>query len=349
MYLSRGNAAYASTWRLPSCLVITVMSSQIHPNVGSKREPAAKGPIYVLITTAHNEEDYIEQTIRSVIAQTMLPLRWVIVSDNCSDRTEAIVESYAKQYPFILPLSLRRPAGRNFGAKIRAWRKGMELVEHLDFNLIGNLDADITLIPSYYEDLMERFGHAPRLGLASGYICEQSKGAFQPRLVNSTQDVPHAAQLIRRECYGEVGGYAILKYGGEDWYAQTVAKMKGWSVQSFPELRVFHHRPTGGDRSLLCARFRLGKLDYSFGSLPSFEAVKCFRRFREKPAVIGSFARFFGFVSGYLQAESWAIPDNVAEFLRNEQRTRMRLGLRRVGLGGLSETPAGLKAEKKCL
>ena len=36
---------------------------------------------YVIITAARNEEAYIENTIQSVISQTALPLKWIIVSD----------------------------------------------------------------------------------------------------------------------------------------------------------------------------------------------------------------------------------------------------------------------------
>jgi hypothetical protein len=36
---------------------------------------------YVLVTPARNEERFIEKTIRSVIVQTVLPKKWIIVSD----------------------------------------------------------------------------------------------------------------------------------------------------------------------------------------------------------------------------------------------------------------------------
>ena len=42
---------------------------------------------YVLITPARNEDSYIEKTIESVICQTLLPDKWVIVSDASTDRT----------------------------------------------------------------------------------------------------------------------------------------------------------------------------------------------------------------------------------------------------------------------
>jgi glycosyltransferase involved in cell wall biosynthesis len=56
---------------------------------------------YVLITPARNEEDYLELTIKSMIQQTLLPIKWVIVSDGSTDRTDEIVKKYAAAHNWI--------------------------------------------------------------------------------------------------------------------------------------------------------------------------------------------------------------------------------------------------------
>jgi len=50
---------------------------------------------YVLITPAHNEERFIRKTLDSMVAQTCLPERWVIVDDGSTDETAKIVHKYA--------------------------------------------------------------------------------------------------------------------------------------------------------------------------------------------------------------------------------------------------------------
>jgi hypothetical protein len=135
--------------------------------------------------------------------------------------------------------------------------------------------------------------------------------------------VGHAAQLVRRECYEAIGGYALLKYGGEDWYAQTCARIKGWKVEAVPELKIFHHRHTGTSNHPIRNAFRSGQLDYSFGSDPVFEALKCLRRFRESPYVIGGMIRFAGFVWPYMVRDARAVPEDFMAFLREEQRSRV--------------------------
>ena len=49
---------------------------------------------YVLITPAHNEATFIEKTLQSVVAQTILPKRWIIVSDGSTDATDELVRKY---------------------------------------------------------------------------------------------------------------------------------------------------------------------------------------------------------------------------------------------------------------
>jgi poly-beta-1,6-N-acetyl-D-glucosamine synthase len=283
---------------------------------------------YVLMTAAHNEEAHIEETMRSVACQTVLPHRWVIISDNSSDRTDEIVRDYAERHAFIQLLRVDRPAGRNFGAKVRALHRGYKLVENLAYSYIGNLDADITVGPTYFETLIHCFERQPALGMTGGFLYEEQEGQFASCWNNSTHDVFHAAQLVRRECYEAIGGYSVLKYGGEDWLAQTSARMKGWKVEALSDLAIFHHRHTGtGDPRVLRDRFRLGLGDHSFGSDPLFEALKCLRRVHEKPFLLGAMARMVGFCWGYISGKRPAVSPEMVAYLRQEQRSRVWLSL----------------------
>jgi glycosyltransferase involved in cell wall biosynthesis len=63
---------------------------------------------YILVTAVHNEEELIEGTIKSVIAQTIRPRKWIIVDDDSTDGTIGIVKRYEAQYDFIMSLRLKR-------------------------------------------------------------------------------------------------------------------------------------------------------------------------------------------------------------------------------------------------
>ncbi len=278
---------------------------------------------FVLLTAAYNEEAYIEKTIQSVLSQTRRPRKWVIVSDNSHDCTDQIVQNYVKRHDFINLLRVKREEGHDFGAKVAALRKGEELLRGVEYDFIGNLDADITLDPNYFDELILHFQENSELGLASGFVHEDYGTGFRSRWFNSVHNVPHAAQLVRRECYEQIGGYAALKYGGEDWYAQTCAKMNGWQVESISNLKIFHHRHTGAGAHPLRNAFRLGRLDYSFGSDPLFELVKCIRKFKDKPYLLASLTRSVGFLWCYLLNEPYLVQREFVAYLRAEQRARI--------------------------
>ena len=278
---------------------------------------------YVLMTAAHNEELLIEKAITSVLGQTIRPVLWAIVSDGSTDRTDEIVEGYARRYTFIQFVKLTRPPGRSFGSKGLALQKCCESIKGITCDFIGNLDADVALEPSYFESLLEHFQRDPQLGIAAGYVYEESAGEYRDRASNRVDSVPHAAQLVRRDCYEAIGGYSVLKYGGEDWYAQQCAKMNGWRAEAIPALKIYHARHTGTASSLLGHQFRLGRLDYSFGSDPFFEFMKCSLRIAEKPWVLGAITRFWGFARSYLDKEQRAVSKEFIDFLRKEQRARV--------------------------
>jgi len=281
------------------------------------------------MTAAYNEEAFIEGTIQSVLAQTVQPRRWVIVSDNSSDGTDEIVERYARQHDFIRFLRITRAPGHSFGAKVIALQAGSRLLQDAEYEFIGNLDADISLEATYFEQLIDCFRQNPEIGLVGGFVYEESDGEYRSRRVNDVRNVAHAAQLVRRECYEAIGGYAVLKYGGEDWYAQTRARMMGWQVESVPELKIFHHRHTGGGNNWMKSALRLGALDYSFGSDPVFEVMKCLHRVQDKPYFAVALARLAGFVWPYLRREPREVPDEFVSYLRREQRGRLSALLNR--------------------
>jgi glycosyltransferase involved in cell wall biosynthesis len=280
------------------------------------------------MTAAYNEEANIEKTIESVLSQTLLPARWVIVSDGSSDRTDEIVQGYAEKYSFIRFLRVVRSPGRSFGSKVRALHAGGEILKDVRCDFIGNLDADVSVPPSYFEDLIAQFERRPTLGLAGGFVYEETGGEYRSRRSNRTYSVAHSGQLVRRECYEAIGGYAILEYGGEDWHAQTCAQMKGWQIEAFPALRILHHRHTGEGDNLLRHKFRQGRMDYSLGSDPLFETLKCAERLPEKPFFIGSVARLAGFFWSWAGRDQRPVSKEFIAFLRSEQiaRTKSLLG-----------------------
>lgn len=278
--------------------------------------------VYVLMTAAHNEEATIGNTIESVLSQTRLPARWVIVSDRSADNTDRIIKRYENSYPWIKYLRIDREPGRSFASKVIALRLAETMLTNERFDLIGNIDADVTLEPTYFTSLVDRMSADPGLGVGGGFVHEEFGGEYVSRALNSDQSVPHAAQLVRRACYDVIGGYAVLRHGGEDWHAVVSARMNGWRAAAFPDLKIFHHRASSAHGRLIWNAFRTGRMDYSFGSYPPFEILKCLRRFADA-RFTGGAIRMCGFMWGYIRGEERPVSKEFMTFLRREQKERV--------------------------
>jgi poly-beta-1,6-N-acetyl-D-glucosamine synthase len=279
---------------------------------------------YSLATAAYNEEQIIEQTIQSIVNQTVTPRKWIIVSDGSTDRTDEIVKSYAAKYDFIELDRISENHPRNFTAQVNAINRGFATLKTLDSDFIGNLDADITVEPDYFASLMESFSRDPKLGLAGGYIYERQDGEFRNRAGNSKSSVAHGVQLFRHECVESIGGYAPFSWGGADTHACVRLRMMGWKVESVPGLKAFHHRPTGAGFGGMRYTFRGGLMDHYFGTHPIFELFRVARRMRVKPYLLGGLVRLSGFLWGYFKGAKREVPPDYIRYLRREQMAKLR-------------------------
>src|SRR5260370_28173416 len=189
----------------------------------------ADKPKYVLITPAKNEEAFIERTIVSIIAQTVKPEKWIIVDDGSSDLTSEIVSSYLPSHTFIQLLKMPQCLTRDFRRKVAAFNAGLEQLNDIAYSFIGNLDADISVAPDYYANMIAGLEREPRLGIAGGIIHTRIGNCFMSG--DTTSDsVGGCVQLFRKECFEEIGGDMSLRDGGEDAAAEIMARMHGWSV-----------------------------------------------------------------------------------------------------------------------
>jgi biofilm PGA synthesis N-glycosyltransferase PgaC len=282
---------------------------------------------YALATAAYNEEKIIEKTIQSIAAQTLPPKKWIIVSDGSTDRTDEIVKAYSERYPFIELYRISEDHPRNLTAQVNAINAGFSSLKAMDCDFIGNLDADITLEPDYFESLLKHFAQNPTLGMAGGFIYEEQGGQFESRPSNSISSVAHGVQLFRNECLQLMGGYKPFSWGGADTYSEVFLRMMGWRVESIPGLKAFHHRPTGQGFGSIRYGFRGGLMDHYIGTHPLFEMFRVVRRMRAKPYVVGGLIRLAGFIWGYCSGARLEVSPEYIRFVRREQMHRLRLFL----------------------
>jgi biofilm PGA synthesis N-glycosyltransferase PgaC len=283
---------------------------------------------YALITPAWNEEAHLPELIRAVAAQTVRPVAWVIVSDGSTDGTDDIVRRAAEQHPWIRLLRRERDAARHFAGKAHAVNAGYQSIAPLEFEVIGNLDADITLPPDYYEFLIGRFMADPNLGVTGTPFVEDPSKPHEHTYAHAFADLSHvsgACQFFRRACFEEIGGYVPMKQGGIDWVAVTTARMRGWTTRTFVEKASFHHRTMGtADRSLWRARFNHGQKDYLVGGHPLWQLLRGLFQMRARPFVIGGACLVAGYASAWALRKASPVPADLREFHRREQMDRLR-------------------------
>ena len=287
-------------------------------------------PRLLLITPARNEADLIEKTVLAVVAQTVRPVRWIIVSDGSTDDTDEIVTRAAQQHPWIELFRLSAQRDRQFAAKAHAFNAGFAHASGTPYDVVGNLDADITFEPEYLEFLLSKFAADPELGVAGTPFIEDFTNTRQHTYGHNFANLDHvsgACQIFRRECFAEIGGYIPIRGGAIDWIAVTTARMNGWKTRTFPEKVCFHHRKLGtgtGKSSVLRMRFHYGQKAYYVGGHPAWETLRGVFQMRQKPYVVGGVAFISGFVLSAIRRIERPVTPQLMKFHRGEQLERLR-------------------------
>src|SRR5947207_3997764 len=277
---------------------------------------------YVLITPARNEEAYIEKTLRSVVSQTVIPEQWVIVDDASTDSTAQLVENYVRDYPWIELVRRTQRSERSFSRKVDAFNAGLQRLGSREFEVIGNLDADLSFDPEYLEFLMDKFAKDPMLGVAGTPFLENGYDSVRDSFEGENH-VAGGCQLFRRQCLEDIGGYISNRAGGIDWIAVTTARMKGWKTRSFPEKRFHHYRSLGtAGKSNWAASFSYGEKDYYLGGSPVWQLFRVAYRATKQP--IEGFALLSGYCWAAIRRMERPVSRELVTFHRREQMKKLR-------------------------
>ena len=284
---------------------------------------------YVVITPARNEAQFIELTLKSVTNQTVIPRKWVIVSDGSTDGTDDIVKNYMARHPWIELVRMPERAERHFAGKVHAFNAGYAKVRDTESDIIVSLDADISFDDDYFVFLLEKMSADKALGVIGTPFRELSGETYDYRFVN-IEHVSGACQVFRRECFEAIGGYTPVKGGSIDHIAVITARMKGWKTKTFTEKSCLHHRTMGtAGRGLLKSRFILGMKDYSIGYHPIWEFFRTARQMTLAPVLTGGLALAAGYLWGVVRHVPRPVSPELVAFHRREQMQRLSRFIRR--------------------
>ncbi len=278
---------------------------------------------YIIIVPARNEEANLRGTIASVVAQTVQPHRWIIVNDGSTDQTGKIAEEAARIHPWISVVQRPdRGFRRNGGGVMDTFYDGFKLIESEQWDYLVKLDGDLTFAPDYFEKCLERFERDPSLGIGGGTICIETASGVE---VESKGDPPFhvrgATKIYRRACWDAIGG--LLREAGWDTLDEVKANMLGWHTFTFEELRLIHHRHTGGADGSGKNWVKNGRANYVVGYHPLFMLAKCLKRLVAKPYGIASVGLLIGFLSGYFKRLPQVNDRALIRYLRQQQMRKL--------------------------
>jgi poly-beta-1,6-N-acetyl-D-glucosamine synthase len=295
---------------------------------------------YVLISPCRNEADFMRRTLDSVLAQSVLPAKWVIVDDGSTDDTPRILAEYAQKASWISIVTRSNRGHRAVGpGVIEAFYAGLQTVNTADYEFICKLDLDLDLPPKYFELLMQRMNANPRIATCSGkpYYTEGDR-LIEERLGN--ENSVGASKFYRVKCFEAIGGFVRgVMWDGIDCH---LCRMNGWITCAWndPELRFIHLRPMGSSqKNIYAGRMRHGRGQYFMGTGFVYLAASAVSRLTERPYVIGSLAMIWGWLKSAAQRAPRYENPAFRRFLRRYHRRVLLVGKTRA-IAELDALPA---------
>lgn len=251
---------------------------------------------YYIIIPAHNEADFIALTLDSLVSQTVLPSKVVVVNDNSSDETATIIEEYCKNYDYISLVNKISEAIHLPGSKvIQAFHKGFENIDS-EYDIIVKLDADLILPNNYFETIVSHFKNDSTIGMVGGFAYIEKNGYWILENLTDKDHIRGAFKAYRKECFLQIGN--LKPAMGWDTVDELLCKFYGWKVVTDASLKIKHLKPTGANYNKT-ARFKQGEAFYTLGYGFFITSIASFKLafLKGKPLL------FLDYIQGYWKAK----------------------------------------------
>jgi len=276
---------------------------------------------YYIAIPSHNEETLISLTLQSLVEQTVLPTKIVVVNDNSTDNTEAIVNLFVSKHPFISLVNKTSDAIHLPGSKvIQAFQKGLETLDE-NYDFIVKADADLIFPSNYFETIIKHFKSDNRIGMAGGFCYIEKNGEWILENLTDKDHIRGALKAYRKETFKQIGG--LKPEMGWDTVDELLCKFYNWKVVTDESLHVKHLKPTGANYNKT-ARYKQGEAFYSLGYGFWITAIASLKlaMMKKKPLL------FIDYIKGFWKAKSskkqLLVTDEQAKFIRNYRLQKMK-------------------------
>ncbi|MBC7642476.1 MAG: glycosyltransferase family 2 protein [Flavobacterium sp.] len=275
---------------------------------------------YYIIIPAYNEEKFIALTLQSIVLQTILPKKVVVVNDNSTDTTSEIVQEFVNIHSFISIVNNTSEAIHLPGSKvIQAFQKGLEILDN-DYDFIVKLDADLILPDNYFETIIKHFESDEKNGMVGGFAYIEKNGEWILENLTDKDHIRGAFKAYRKKCFQEIGG--LKPAMGWDTVDELLSKFYGWKVKTDQSLIVKHLKPTGANYNN-SARYKQGEAFYSLGYGFWITAIASAKLsiLKKKPFLFLDY--MIGFWKGKSSKKPLLVSDEQATFIRKYRISKM--------------------------
>lgn len=268
--------------------------------------------IYIVIP-AHNEASLIGKTLESLIAQSMLPKKIVVVNDNSTDQTAVVVNEYINQHSFISLVNTNSSADHMPGSKVvNAFYQGFKTLDD-SYDVICKFDADLIFPNNYIEQLIQHFQENERTGMCGGFCYIQKENDWILENLTNKDHIRGALKAYRKLCFEDIGG--LKPAMGWDTIDELVAQYHQWEIKTDPSLKVKHLKPTGNTYNPK-AKYKQGEAFYSmrYGFIITFIASVKLAFLKKKPILV--IAYLIGFFKAKREQRSYLVTKPEGVFIR---------------------------------
>ena len=257
---------------------------------------------YLLISPCRNEADFMINTLDSVLNQSVLPAKWVIVDDGSTDATPDILRQYAEKHDFIQIVTRENRGHRSVGpGVIEAFYAGLETVDLNDYQYVCKLDLDLELPATYFAALIGKMKANPRIGTCSGKPYNRRGNRLVSEKRGDEMSVG-MTKFYRVTCFQQIGGFVSeVMWDAIDCHR---CRQLGWIACSWdqPEIRFVHLRVMGSSQtSVYAGRMRHGYGQYFMGTSVVYMFATSVYRMIHPPYVLGGLAMFWGYLKSAIK------------------------------------------------
>lgn len=281
--------------------------------------------IYIVIP-AHNEEAHLSKTLESLVQQTFLPKKVVVVNDASTDGTQKIIDQFSEKYHFIESVFYNSEKVHEPGSKvIQAFIKGFETLDK-NFDIICKFDADLIFPNNYLQKIAAHFQENSQYGMVGGFCTIEKNGNWVIENLTNQDHIRGALKAYRAACFKQIGG--LKSTMGWDTVDELLAQYYGWKVKTDTSLHVKHLKPTGKVYTKT-AKYKQGeafyKMRYGFCLTLIASAKLAFKK--------NNIPFFVDCMKGYLKAKGkkmdFIVSEKEGEFIRNLRwkKIREKLGI----------------------